>query len=65
MAAKKEAPPARPLCSTCAEELRSCGFRVTFGKNAQLYVDKCSVCGHRLPVHSGQVEGRGRKRKRK
>ena len=55
----------RAICSICAEELRSGGFRVTFDKDAQLHVDKCSVCGHRLPVHLGQVEGGKKLRKRK
>ena len=63
---KRPEAPSRPVCSICAEELRSGGFRVEFDKNAQLHMDVCSVCGHRLPVHMARIQaGQGRKRKNK
>ena len=64
MTAKIDGKEKQPICSTCADELRAGGFKVTFGKDAWLHMDKCSVCGRRLPVHDGTISGRGRRRRK-
>lgn len=64
MAANKEAPAARPLCSYCARMLKDGGFRLTYKKDAYLHMENCSYCGKYLPVHDFTVRG-GRRRKNK
>lgn len=64
MTRRKDRAPSRPVCSACAGELSAGGFRIEFEKNAQLYVDACSVCGKRLPVHDGWILGAKRKTKK-
>ena len=61
MAVKKEAPSARPLCSTCSRLLKDGGFRLTYKKDAYLHLAKCSYCGKYLPVHDFIVRGAKRR----
>lgn len=64
MTAKIDDKEKQPICSNCADELRAGGFRVIFGRDAWLYMTKCSVCGKRQPVHDGIIRGRGKRRAR-
>lgn len=62
MAKKEPDAPAQPICSSCAQTLEAGGFRVQFKRDAYLHLDKCGVCGKRLPVHDGWVLGGKRRR---
>lgn len=63
MAKKKEPEaPAKPICSGCAWNLEAGGFRIQYKRDAYLHMEKCSICGKRLPVHDGWVLGRGKKK---
>lgn len=62
MAKKEPETPAKPICSGCAWNLEAGGFRIQYKRDAYLHMEKCSVCGKRLPVHDGWVLG-GKSRK--
>ena len=56
--------PTRKICSGCAEELTAGGFRISYPKGAQLHMDKCSICGKRMPVHDGWIAAVHRRRRK-
>lgn len=51
------------LCSTCAAEYASGGFRVLFARPKYMIVNQqCSFCQRSVPVYACRIEG-GKRRK--
>lgn len=64
MTAKIDDGTRQPICSMCVRILEGGGFTVRFPKDAYLHMAPCSVCGKRMPVHDGFIQGRGKRRKK-